>query len=634
MAAKLSEWLRKLRGDTEVEGVNDQKGKQDEPDWDDDSDDSTVSTVYSEEIRQKELLSRQEGANRGKNLKPDPDLFTDELWFCSIVAAICSLNLLCLGLEADYACKGHGCVQQDYMVWQAFHYMFTTLFVIEMAIRIGNAGVRRYFLGEKHKATPSLICGIEVRLRLQCLHLADFIIVFLGTIDILFMAHAGNMPTLYRYTVFRILHLAPCARHLQLSQSFRELWLVISALGETMRTLTYVIVMLVLVTWVAAILVTIAVQEHKAEEFYLGRSQWTFDDYWGTVLKTGNSLLQFMTRDKWGDSLVFPLVDRSKSFIAIFVIFYVIAGMALMNAIVAVVIECTLATSRQTQEQDKRKEEQVDNHIMASLHQIFHDADEDGNGEMSKDELLSMLRKPRVRDRLYMLQIPFMDLDMLFDLFDTAEMDGVGTRGSISCDKFFRGVSKLRGPARSADLHQMSIDLSRACFTCSDNISVLAQSNDVLAGVLDSINETDIAIFQADVDKKDPALVDRRKRGVKKISDEVRAPFMGLRVNPDIYNPWDQFPKDSCSPQSKETVKPDHAVLDVKNLTPPKASHRAKKEAAPPPAAPTPKPNAPPPPPLPEHLRYLEESQDTVAKAPKKARVKGRIKLKSSYEFD
>lgn len=289
---------------------------------------------------------------------------------------------------------------------------------------------------------------------------------------------------------------------------------------------------------------------------------------------------------------------------------------------------------------DKRQEEEVEHLVMDSLHKIFYDADENGNGEMEKDELLYMLRKPTVRDRLFMLQIPYFDLEMLFELFDTAEMDGAGTRGSINCDKFFRGVSKLRGPAKAADLHQMSIDLSRANVTCSDNCNIFSESNEVLARVLDAINETDIAIIQADVDAKDPLLVKRRTRGVKKISDGVRAPYLGPRIRPDTYNPWDQFPKvDGHSrkrPQSKEKVSPDHAVLDDKNLSPPERPSKGAPPKPPqPPQALWGGPDQPPPPPLPDHLLYLKASQDAQAqRQPKKGRMKGRRKQKEAFEFD
>eukprot|EP00439_Symbiodinium_sp_Y106_P082884 s39_g22.t1 len=56
--------------------------------------------------------------------------------------------------------------------------------------------------------------------------------------------------------------------------------------------------------------------------------------------------------------------------------------------------------------------------VMASLRQIFREADEDGSGDLDHGELRTALGKFRVRDRLKLLQIPYPDLEMLFLLLD------------------------------------------------------------------------------------------------------------------------------------------------------------------------------------------------------------------------
>eukprot|EP00930_Biecheleria_cincta_P040574 TRINITY_DN27795_c0_g1_i1.p1 TRINITY_DN27795_c0_g1~~TRINITY_DN27795_c0_g1_i1.p1 ORF type:complete len:671 (+),score=91.27 TRINITY_DN27795_c0_g1_i1:72-2015(+) len=645
MAAKLSDWLEKLRGNTKVEDISDLEGR----DLEEDSD-STESTVDSEDLRrQKELLSRQEDANRGKNINPEGDIFIDELWFCSIAAGICTLNLLLLGLETDYACRGHGCKPKDQELWRAFHLTFTGLFVTELIIRMRASGLRRYFQGVIGREGSVHICGSVVRLKLSVVNCLDFLIISLGTIDILFIAPSHNSkPSLYLLSVFRIHHLAPCAKHLQLNKAFRELWLVISALGETMRTLGWVCLMLVFVTWVAAILVTMALLDTSALSIKLDRAQWTFDDYWGSVSKTTDSLLQFMTRDKWGDSLVFPLVERNKSLITIFLIFYIIAGMALMNAIVAVVIESTLATGKLNQDEAQKQVEDFEKTLLASLQSIFHDADVDGNGEMSREELHQILRKPNVRDRLRILLIPRVDLEMLFELLDTAEMDQVGNKGQVNCDKFFRGVSKLRGPARAADLHQMSIDLSRAYASCSDMMDGVDNANSVLANVLDNMSVADIEIVRGERDTKDPVLLARRARGLKRISEDIRRPDKDPIPIVKRHNPWDQF-SDSCGrarlpskgSNAKRSSKGSNVELDRATLdAPPLRSSllvdapggTAKKQTSKKPPAPD--PNQPPPPPLPEHLRYLKESEAKARQLNKPRKVLDRRARRPRHSDD
>lgn len=631
MAEKLWEWLRKLRGDTNVEGCD----VVDDEDFNDS--DSSVSTIDSEEIRQKDLLLRQSQHDRGKNLCPDPDLFIDELWFCVVVSLYCGLNLLSLALEADYSCRGYGCRPEDQLKWDVSHYVFMSFFVIELGVRMHTAGLRRYFKGEKislSSAAKLSICGKAVNLQLQLKNVFDVFIVLLGTIDIAILIPSGNKPSLYMLTAFRFLHIGSCVDHFQDSRAIRELWLVLQALVQTIVTLVWVGIMLFFVTLVAAILVTMSVQDMASEKIGMDRAGWPFDAYWGSVLNTANSLLQFMTRDKWGDSVVGPIVARSESFIIIFVVFYIIAGMALMNAIIAVVIEGTLSTAKLKTDKDKKSHEEIENAVLESLRRLFHEADLNSDGHLSQEELRLMLRRPAIRDRLAMLQIPFVDLEMLFELFDTADMDEVGTQGLVELDRFFRGVSKLRGIAPAVDLHQLSIDIRGMMKITSDKHSLVHNANEVLAAMLDSIYATDIEVVQGPADLKDPLLVDRRRKGAKKISDDVRRPF-GPAAKADLYKPWDQFPLDDGRFKSSKK-KPDRQSISITG--PPMLADEAKRlaqnrEFTKPQEAPL--QEQPPPPPLPDHLVYMKESENALKKAQKETkRANVRAKNQQVYEFD
>lgn len=125
-----------------------------------------------------------------------------------------------------------------------------------------------------------------------------------------------------------------------------------------------------------------------------------------------------MTRDKWSDSLVWPLVESNPELMAVFLAFFTIASLSLMNSIVGVVVESTLASARANADREQKERERVDQMVLESMKQIFEDADTDKSGKLDQDELRESFTNGRVRDRLRLLRLPFKDLEMLFGILD------------------------------------------------------------------------------------------------------------------------------------------------------------------------------------------------------------------------
>ncbi|CAE7628375.1 Scn11a [Symbiodinium sp. CCMP2456] len=204
-------------------------------------------------------------------------------------------------------------------------------------------------------------------------------------------------------------------------------------------------------------------RDYAGQDFNLDRAEWDFDEYWGSVLRSSYSLFQVVTRDKWSDSLVWPLVEENPGLMVVFICFLTVASLSLMNSVIGVVVESTLSSARATADREKKVKERIDKLVLQSMREIFEAADTDKSGRIDKDELQASFRNHRVKDRLKLLHIPFKDLEMLFGILDD-ENDG-----EINTDKFFRGVERLRGQAAASDLHQMNIDLNKRLKWCDSH---------------------------------------------------------------------------------------------------------------------------------------------------------------------
>ncbi|CAE7025495.1 unnamed protein product [Symbiodinium natans] len=456
--------------------------------------------------RDRRILNREEIANAQVI---DPELFTKGSLYCSLSALLAIVGLVEMGLETDYRCNTGRCVA-DEPIWDMMTLIFTILPVAENCLRLWEAKPKRFFMGDRTK----------VKFKLDWANCWDTVLVLLRIIDVWILSPLGFESGLRMATGFRILRIGPAVKHWQSTKELRELWIVIGAVSETFKTLIWVGVMLIFVIWTFGILITMSLIERRGEEFNFTSSTWTFADYWGSVPRSAYSLFQVATRDSWVSALVAPLIETEPLLLIIFGFYFCIGSLALMNAIIGVVVECTLSAARASTEKEEEDKKRADTLVMDSLRRIFHEGDTDGSGELDMEELHVLVRKHQVRDRLKMLKLPFSDLDLLFSLLDTE------CKGNVNTDMFFRGCAKLRGPAMACDLHQLSIDLKHNLERCDHNSERIRQVNETLAIVLDHVDDMDISIMKSDVDFKDPVLAARQVRPKTSKSDIIRGRWL------------------------------------------------------------------------------------------------------------
>lgn len=514
----------------------------------------------------------------------DPELKTKGRFFQTLSAVLALANLVELGLEADYKCNIGRCESEP--IWELLTQIFTILPLAENGIRLAEAKPRRFFCGEKTK----------VKYKLDIVNCIDTVLVVLRILDVWLLSLVGIESGLRLVSGFRIIRMGPAVRHWQATKELRELWIVIGAVAETVKTLFWVGVMLIFVIWIFGILVSMSLLDRSGDEFDFTYSQWSFQEYWGSVPRSAFSLFQVATRDNWISSMVSLLVKTEPLLLVIFGSYFCIGALALMNSIIAVVVECTLSAARSSSDREEEEKLRADAAVMDSLRKIFHDGDTDGSGELDMDELHALICKHQVRDRLKMLRIPFADLDLLFTLLDT------DCTGNVNTDMFFRGCAKLRGPAMACDLHQLSIDLKQNLERCDHNSERIRQVNETLAIVLDHVDDMDISIMKSDVDFKDPVLAARQVRPKTSKSDVIRGRWL-MPMAPNEQSMWMDLDRQA---KERELASKLNLMLDA----PVEASNSKVRDRL------DITDSQPPPPPMPDRAKRLDDvrlSEDAKA---------------------
>lgn len=132
--------------------------------------------------------------------------------------------------------------------------------------------------------------------------------------------------------------------------------------------------------------------------------------------------------------------------IAFFCAFLLVTTFGIMNILVSVIVEQTLAASLQNKQRLKVREEKAQRAELDSIKEIFLISDTDGSNSLDKEEFLAAVKNPEVQWRMKMLELPVAETVKLFGV-----LDGDGSQ-TLSYTDFIQGCAKLKGHAMSKDM--------------------------------------------------------------------------------------------------------------------------------------------------------------------------------------
>merc|ERR1712072_471244 len=186
---------------------------------------------------------------------------------------------------------------------------------------------------------------------------------------------------------------------------FKELWLVVNGLMESLKTLMWVSLLLLLFLYICAIFTTMQIgQNHKVfDEYYKDSGGWDHEEYFGTVPRSMYTLFQVLTLENWADGIVRHVLSRQPALIIFFVLFLMFTTFGIMNLVVGVIVENTLSASRNNEEKIKKTQEKERTRVLQHLRDIFLIADEDGSGTLTLEEFEQALKKPDIENRLKLI---------------------------------------------------------------------------------------------------------------------------------------------------------------------------------------------------------------------------------------
>mmetsp|Transcript_53528 Transcript_53528/g.166129 ORF Transcript_53528/g.166129 Transcript_53528/m.166129 type:complete len:486 (+) Transcript_53528:3-1460(+) len=259
---------------------------------------------------------------------------------------------------------------------------------------------------------------------------------------------------------------------------FHELWMLVKGVMECIS----------LLFWAGVIVGTVHFMFAVATMELVAKSEQFKDDsdvqyYFGSLFPSIFTLFQIMTFDSWA-GIVRPIIYKAPETAIIFFLFMGIAGIVLVNLMTAIVVKNAFDALEEDEEAVAQQKKLQHMKIQRELYDMFRDLDEDGSGQLSKEEFTDVLD-----DVLFIRKMKVMDIDLeeLPDIFDILD-DG---DGAISMDEFCMGLMRMQGVAMSRDMlkaTQKMKQINQGFLEVSEDLSAYAE--DTIDQVEDNLERT------------------------------------------------------------------------------------------------------------------------------------------------
>jgi len=266
--------------------------------------------------------------------------------------------------------------------------------------------------------------------------------------------------------VVRVVRLARLVRTIRLIRLFKDLWLLVAGIFEAMWTLLWTWVLLFMLVYIFGIFTTRTIGQQSSEaddpEIY---------GYFGTLLRSMFTLFQVTTTEGW--AVVARLcMERQPWSVVLFLSYLYITTFAVMNVVVAVIVENTLDQAGAQRQKHLAKQQELMLDSCVKIYQVFRKADADDDGIITQEEFHREIQSEDVRKGLQHLGIDMRQAANLFDILDYDES------GGLDAEEFVGGMMKAVGLARAKDVLAVECDSRRSNKSLHEHLGrVVKQAN-------------------------------------------------------------------------------------------------------------------------------------------------------------
>lgn len=325
----------------------------------------------------------------------------DQYWFTTIVTCAICVNAVIMGIETDYP--------EHKSTYHIFELIFTIIFTFEM-------GAKLWYLRKQYFKD-----GWNV---------LDFVLVWMSIIDGIIMdmilGGGGNMKS---FSALRILRVMRIVKMVRLLKAFRELWLIVQGMLNSVKTIFWATVLQIMLLYVCGIFCCQMIGQNTSLGYFRGIDEVTpgteidyhpdFDSYqfYGTIPRAMFTLFETCIEPL----NIRPVVEKQPHLFFFYLGYMFITTFGLMNVIIGVIVDNTMNAGKD-QSQDEaalemmRKLKKME--MMENM--VFEFGDQDKDGSVTFDEIYQGIEDPEIARQIDGLPLPVgCTMQEFFDLVDS-----------------------------------------------------------------------------------------------------------------------------------------------------------------------------------------------------------------------
>ncbi|CAE6971746.1 unnamed protein product [Symbiodinium natans] len=338
--------------------------------------------------------------------------------------------------------------------------VFPVIFVVELFIRLG-AERRSFFEGEEK----------WWKLQNKGMRLEPEVLVLNSGLES--FTTFANFSFLRILRVFRLVRLVRVVRNVKSLKSLRTM---IFALINSFVSLLWAFAMICLIIFIFSILFCNGVAAHNntlsveldshgnvttSESYAMVQEALLALDHFGGLWPTCISLFSAVTGGNdwmmYGEMLRRLRADEGdftgELYFMVFGFYVAFCMIGLLNVVTGIFVDSAVSTRTEDEVVDAFTE------TMASrcreVRRIFNEADVEGKGALTYEQLKDQLSNPWVKAYFHGLDIDPNEAAIIFTLMDTDH------NGTVTADEFIDGTMKLKGSAKSVDMLLLMFDQVR-----------------------------------------------------------------------------------------------------------------------------------------------------------------------------
>jgi len=358
----------------------------------------------------------------------------DSRWFDYCFGMAVLTNAIFIGIEVEH----HG-DQEAQRHFEKVGHAYNGVFFMELSMRIAAQGTEFFMIGND-----------------MAWNYLDLTIVSLSILGYL-MPGGGMDGSIALMRMARFVRLIRLVRIIRVMRFFRSLRILIYSIFGTLKSLVWAMFLLIMIIYVFGIVFTQAVNEHldsiSPDDFTdVDMNTDSLIHYFGTLPRSILTLFKCIAGGTSWEMVSDPLITHLHgTYVCTFLAYISFTCFAVLNVVTGFFCQNAIESAEKDDEEVIQAQLAEAKAWVHKLRTVFLDVDEFNDGCITLIQLEDYCRNERVVCYFDSLGIDVTDVWEIFKILD------IDNSGGIGIDEFVNGCLKLRGAARSLEMHEMLI---------------------------------------------------------------------------------------------------------------------------------------------------------------------------------